>query len=67
MNCGSAASCRPAAATGPGSVQAGWRSRSTMIVGFAAVCGKCSLSSALPSAESLPAGAVGAPPNPAAT
>ena len=37
-----------------------------MIVGFAAVCGKCSVSSALPSAESLPPGAVTAPPNPEA-
>ena len=35
-----------------------------MMVGFAADCGKCSVSSALPSAESLPPGAVTAPPNP---
>ncbi len=65
-NCGSAASCRSAAATAAAAAQTGWRSRNTMMVGLAADCGKCSASSALPSAESLPGGAVAAPPNPAA-
>ncbi len=60
------ASWRSAAATGPGAAQTGCRRRSTMSVGLAAVCGKCRASSALPRAESLPAGAGAAPPNPAA-
>ena len=68
VNCGSPVSCRSAAATGPPRrAQAGRGSRITMIVGLAAVCGKCLASRALPSAESVPAGAVTAPPNPAAT
>jgi hypothetical protein len=66
VNTGSAASCRSAAATARGAAQAGWRRRSTMTVGLAAVCGKCLLSRLLPAAESLPAGPVTAPPNPAA-
>ena len=66
VNTGSAASCRPAAATAAGAAQAGWRRRSTMTVGLAAVCGKCLASNASPRAESLPAGAVADPPNPAA-
>jgi hypothetical protein len=66
VNTGSAASCRPAAATEAAAVQAGRRRRSTMSVWLAAVCGKCLVSSASPAAESLPAGPVTAPPNPAA-
>jgi hypothetical protein len=53
-------------ATGPGAVQTGCRRRSTISVGLAVVCGKCRVSSALPSAESLPAGAAADPPIPAA-
>ena len=66
LNTGSWASWRPAAATEAGSAQAGWRRRSTMTVGLAAVCGKCLASNASPRAESLQAGAVAGPPNPAA-
>jgi hypothetical protein len=66
VNTGSAASCRPAAATEAAAAQAGCRRRSTMSVGLAAVCGKCLVNSASPAAESLPGGPVTAPPNPAA-
>ena len=66
VNTGSPASCRSAAATASGAVQAGWRRCSTMTVGLAAVRGKCLVSSLSPAAESLPAGPVAAPPNPAA-
>jgi hypothetical protein len=67
VNTASPASCRSAAATAPAAAQAGWRRRSTTTVGLAAVRGKCLVSRALPAAESLPAGPVAAPPNPAAT
>jgi hypothetical protein len=67
VNCGSEASCRIAAATASAVDQTGCRSRSTRMVGLTAVCGKCRASSALPAPESVPAGAVTAPPNPAAT
>ena len=66
VNTGSAARCLSAAATAPATAQAGCRRRSTTTVGLAAVCGKCPASSASPAAESLPAGPVAAPPNPAA-
>ena len=67
VNCGSEASCRSAWLPWAAADQTGCRSRSTMMVGLTAVCGKCLASRALPDAESLPAGAVTAPPNPAAT
>src|SRR5581483_733068 len=65
VNSRSPASHPSAAATGPGAAQTGVRSRSTISVGFTAVCGKCRASSESPYDESLPAGAVTGPPKPA--
>src|SRR5487761_1289124 len=51
-----------AAASTAGSVQAEERSLKMMLVGFAEDCGKYLFSSAVPLAESVPAGAVVEPP-----
>jgi hypothetical protein len=53
-----------AVSTGAGSDQTGWDSLKTRFVGLAELAGKCLASSAVPAAESVPAGALMEPPNP---
>ena len=58
-NDGTAASRRSARATTPGSLHTGALNRSSTLVGLPLAAGKCAASSALPAAESEPAGTGG--------
>ena len=64
VNRGLARSWLAAAVSGAGLSQTGAPKVKIRLVGLAAACGKCRVSSAVPAAESLLAGGAVVPPNP---